>query len=265
MSNGVDNLLAGRAIEELLPQLDSRRGGVLLVGANLPEVAIHVLKNGLFVTVVESDPSRMDAFMGPLKEENVDKSVTWDRRPYSGIEFLSSSYNYIVAWQAPPEGMAMSLFFKKARRELKAGGTLYLRIPVRPNFASEDSMLSRISVRLPAALSRALSTAGRKLLGQMNLDGSVETAEVEEAAARFLNLESVLPLSVVAERLQLLPAPLAALLRIAPKSTLAILNAVDGKLVSWKRTGLLASSNLYRFAKTKEFGRVFKIGWDTEH
>jgi len=239
--------------------MDGRRGSLLLIGAHLPEVAIHVLKRGLIVTVNEPDPQRMEAFLEPLKAESVDKSVSWDRRPYSGVEFLSSSYNFIVAWEGLPTDMPSERFFKKARRELKAGGTLFVRAKVLPDPLRDFDMVSKALEAMPDKAAAHLKRAAVGIRARLCPDGSLNSAEVITTADRFLNLEEVTPLSVVNERLDMLPGPLKQPLKMLPEGLFALLDNVDGRLASSPAGPRLATTVFFRFAKTKEFGRIFMM------
>ena len=109
-----------RVIEKLVAIMDGRRGSLLFLGAHLPEVAVHAMGRGLYVTVVESNEERMKAFLEPLKKAGHDLSVSLERRPYEAIEFVASSYNYVICWDGVPAAFPdPALFFKKVRRELR--------------------------------------------------------------------------------------------------------------------------------------------------
>lgn len=284
-------LVVRRGVDELIPLLDSRRGAVLFVGAELPEVALHVLRLGVFVTVVESDATRVDAFMDPLKTASLDVGVTVDRRPYSEIEFLASSYNAIIAWNGIPPETPVELFFKKTRHDLKAGGALFLRLSLRPDFVGLVPALTPFTQRLPAPLgafaSKALGglsrLAGQKLefgeaprpdresrpaspqlpgtgpahvKGARGELGAMDRASVLEAASRHYNIEKTFPLSVLVERVAL--SPIAGAMDVLPDVVYSLLARVDRRLSSGP-AGRLATSTLFHFTKTKEFGRVFRV------
>lgn len=251
--------IARRAVDNLLPQMDGRRGSLLLIGAHLPEVAIHVLRRGLIVTVNEPDPRRMEAFLEPLKAESVDKSVSWDRRPYSGVEFLSSSYNFIVAWEGLPTDMPMELFFKKSRRELKAGGTLFVRARVFPNPVKDVKLVSRALGAMPDKAADRLKSAAIGLRARICPDGSLDSAVVTAVADRFLNLEDITALSIVNERLDMLPELLRQPLDKLPGILFSLLEKFDSTLSDSPAGSRLATTVLFRLAKTKEFGRIFMV------
>lgn len=226
-----------QAAEALIARMDNRIGHALFIGADLPEVALHLLKKGLTITVVESDATRLDAFLDPLRAEKLDRSVSIDSRPYPSIEFLSSSYNVIVVWGGVPAEMDPSLFFKKVRRELKAGSTLYLKVNLSPPVE-----------RLPDSIAAALS-----------LPEACHLEEVKEAADRFLNLEEFVSLGVFTERLMLLPLALRKLLKTVPLPTLEVARFLDRRVESLAAGQALAASGLLVMAKTKEFGKVFRV------
>lgn len=225
------------AADALIARMDNRIGHALFIGADLPGVALHLLKKGLTITVVESDAARLDAFLDPLRAEKLDRSVSIDSRPYPSIEFLSSSYNVIVAWGGLPAEMDPSLFFKKTRRELKAGSTLYLKLNLEPVLAA-----------LPEGIAAALS-----------LPEACRLEEVKETADRFLNFVEFVSLGVFTERLMLLPLAVRKLLKTVPLPTLEVARFLDRRVDSLAAGQALAASGLLVMAKTKEFGRVFRV------
>jgi len=246
-----------KAVRLLESRLDNRRGSMLFVGAHLPEVAIHVAGNGLFITVVESDPERMEAFMAPLRERGMDHQVSWDRRPYSSIDFLSSSYAYLLAWEGIVPDMELVPFLKKTRRDLKVGGTLLLRLPLLPEPALAWPKAAALAARLPEGLRGPLSRGADRLASTLSPAGALSRGEVLEQSSRIFNLESVETLSVLSGRVANLPTPLAALFSLLPA---AAADALDGRLAAIpKLSASLASSALFFFAKSREFGHVFRV------
>lgn len=264
MSKTLDQLLARRVVDTLVPEFDLKRGSLLLIGAHLPDIALHVMQNGLYVTVVEANVERMNQFLGPLKEAGVDRSVTWDRRPYRSIEFVGSSFNYIVCWEGIPEAMEPALFFKKARRELKAGGAVYLRTPVIPDLVPEGSRRAGLLARMPAKVSDIVLRIVSGLQTRLALPDALDAGSIRETADHFLNLESVVPLSLFAERLEGLSGAVSSALGSLPGEPLKTLFALEGRVTSDGAASRLASSVLFKFAKTKEFGNIFKVTWQTD-
>lgn len=248
-----------QALEWLLPKLDHRMGNVLFVGAHLPEVALHVLKSNLFVTVVENDAARLEEFFKPLREAKLDRGVSVDQRKYETIDFVTSSYNVILVWEGIPDGMVPNLFFKKARRELKAGSMLYLRESMRPELAPESSLLGRLESKLPDHLKGTVGSLARQIESAAAPAGAKEMAELKEAAEQYLALEEIVPLSIFTERLAHLPPGVRKFLRIAPLPTLEVAKFLDSKLLSTKAGHNLASSAILSFSKSLEFGKVFRV------
>jgi len=241
----------------LKQRLDNRRGSMLFVGAHLPEVAIHVAGNGLFVTVVESDPERMEAFLAPLRRQGMDHQVSWDRRPYSSIEFLSSSYAYLLAWDGIAPDMEVVPFLKKTRRDLKVGGTLLLRLPVLPEPSLALPRAAGVLARLPEGIRGPLVGGGRQLAAALSPRGARPRNEVLEQASRIFNLDSVETLSVLSGRAANLPSAHAAAVALVPRSVSA---ALDEKRAAMpKLADALAASALFCFAKSREFGHVFRV------
>jgi hypothetical protein len=247
-----------RVIDKLIGIMDGRRGSLLFVGAELPEIAVHAMGRGLYVTVVESDVQRMEAFLEPLKAAGFDQSVSWDRRPYESIEFLSSSYNYVIRWDGiPPAFSDPALFFKKVRRELKAGGTLFLRTKVRHGPADAFPALKSSFDKLPAGLKEKLTQATATLEATFAKGDIPLVATVQKWADRFLDFEAVDPLSVMGSQLTRLPRDVRGPFQALPPQLFALFTKVDDILSASKSGKLLPATALFTFAKTKEFGRVF--------
>ncbi len=249
-----------RVIEKLVGIMDGRRGSLLFVGAHLPEVAVHAMGRGLFVTVVEADQERMDAFLEPLKAAGHDLSVSWDRRPYESIEFVASSYNYVICWEGIPAAFPdPALFFKKVRRELKAGGTLFLRTKVRQSPADAFPMLHTSWAKLPEAVKSNLTSVAAVVEARLPSTDVPLSATIEKVAERFFNLESVEPLSIMGAQLTRLPREARGPFRILPRRIFSLVTHLDDFLSSSKSGRLFPATALFSFAKTKEFGRVFMI------
>lgn len=252
-----EGIARNRAVRLLEKRLDNRRGSMLFIGACLPEVAMHVAANGLFITVVESDPERMEAFMAPLRAKGVDHQVSWDRRPYSGIEFLSSSYTYLLAWDGIVPDMEVIPFLKKTRRDLKVGGTLLLRLPVLPEPTLALPRAAELLARLPEGIRGPLLRSGRLLSTFLSPGKAISRNQLLEQAARIYNLDSVETLSVLSGRSDNLPGPLAAAISLLPRP---VVDALDEKFSSTpKLADALAASALFCFAKSREFGHVFRV------
>lgn len=257
----LDTAMENWAVEQLLPKLNNRMGNVLFVRACLPEVAIRLVNQGLFVTVVEHDPERLERFMAPIRAEKLDRKVSVDARGYDGIEYQASSYNVVLCWEGVPNGMEPALFFKKVRRELKAGSNLYIRIPLRPVVALPERVLTplrTLAAKLPPKLSQRLDGLLEQMTGKLALPEAVSLAEFQEASAAFLKFEQSIPLSIVAERLRLLPKEQQVMQRMPAGVLQAVLN-LDRKLLASARNAGLASSSLLVFSKSLEFGKVFRV------
>jgi len=84
----VPPLVEHEAVDYLVKKLDHRMGAALFVGASLSEVAMHVARRGLSLTIVEADKARVDRFLAPVREAKLDRTVNVDSRPYEDIEFL---------------------------------------------------------------------------------------------------------------------------------------------------------------------------------
>ena len=248
-----------RALHWLLPQLDNRRGSALFIGADLPEIATQVLGQGMFVTVVETDADRMDAFMAPLREQRIDKSVTWERRPFNHIEFQSSSFTYASAWNGVPDGFEdQSLFFKKIRRELKAGGMLYLKSTVRRNLFEAFPELDKMLGHLPGGVRNQVQKIAETWTGLIPEIAAESQSALETRADRYLDLQEALPLSTINHQLVThLSRDIRGSFSVLPGQLFKLADQLDARLSAMAAAQLFPTTTFFKFSRTKELGRVF--------
>ncbi len=239
--------------------LDSRMGNALFVGAELPDVAAELVSRGIPVMVVETDAHKLEQFMGECRRLGIDKRVSIDLRPYATIAFEMSSYNAILAWEGIPKGMKAPDFFKKAKRELKAGCKLYLRETVRP---PEPKLLGKL-LRQPLAaglFAKAKEVAGRLPLKDL-ADRLAVRALWDLPTFEYLKTEGGRHLKVERVEWGSFMAPLLAKVEAGPLSALVsplveFGNRFDGQL----RREALSPEVLIEASKTLDLGRVFLTG-----
>ena len=247
-----------RAQKRILSELDNRMGNVLFIGARVPDIAAHLASRGLFVTVVESDPTRLQAFLEHMKSAGLEQSMSVDLRPYPSISFEGSSYNVVVAWEGTPDGMLPDEFFKKVRRELKAGSNLYLRTALRPALPSSQGLLRKVASRLPERVVSAGEGVSERILSMLIDPDAPDRSALVEAADRFLVVENIEVLSV-------LPPPVARLAGVASglghfaAGVPMVIDLLDARLVGLGAVASLATSALLRCSKSREFGRIFRV------
>jgi hypothetical protein len=234
--------------------IDNRIGNVLFLGARFPDIAAEMLERGISVMVVDAEMSRVEAFqaeVGSAVESS--RRLGFDLRPYESIQFEASSFNFILAWDGVPAGMDAAAFYKKARRELKAGSNLYLRVPVRP--ASPLGLAPRLAegpaTRLLPAVERVERLVGDVLYPRDGL--AIE--ELREALGRWLKIEEVVPAGPLLGRLTRLTPGLAAA-AIPVTGVSRVLGRLDQRL----RSERWATEVLIRASKTLDMGKVFLTG-----
>ena len=243
----LDSHLDCLASQRLLDRLDNRMGHALFVGVWLPEVALDLANKGLTITLVESQKEAIDRFLAVFSAHRMDNSVSVDSRPYSLIEFQGSSYNAMLFRDSVPEGMPPALFFKKVRRELKAGSNLYLNAKLRPD----------VQEVLPDRL-RSYVALGRAKLRAMGVlaEPSLPTeGELREAADTYLGFLENIPLTVALAPIARFPW----LESRIPDRLLRELAHLDSAVSSHGSLRHLASHSLLVFSKNKDFGRVFRV------
>lgn len=235
--------------KKLFKRIDNRIGNSLFIGAALPELAAELVSRGIPVMLVESDTRLLEGFLQRCRELGVDKKVSVDPRPYPDIAFEASSYNVVLAWKGIPAGMPPAAFFKKVRRELKAGSRLFLRTRVRP---ARPEFVARV---LPASIAQRLDGAEKALLatplGRLLDAPSLE--ELKRAGAGMLKFEKVEvsgPVSRLAETLTgLASTPL-------PEAIEGLLSRTDETLGQ----RLMPVDVLIEASKTLDMGKVFLTG-----
>ncbi|MFH1530906.1 MAG: hypothetical protein ABIK09_09265 [Pseudomonadota bacterium] len=241
-------------VRALFDWIDNRIGNVLFLGARFPELAADMLGRGISVMVVDPDIRRMERFQVETRAAvGTNRRLGFDPRPYESIQFEASSYNFALAWEGIPEGMDVSSFGKKIRRELKAGSNLYLRVPVRSSapLGLAPRLAGGPAARLLPAVERIERIAGDALFPR----GAVTLAALQEDLGRFLKVEEVVPAGPLLARLNRLAPGLAD----APLPLPALARAL-GNLDQRLRGARWATDVLLRASKTLDMGKVFLTG-----
>jgi len=239
--------------DALLGWIDNRIGNVLFLGARFPDLAAQMLHRGISVMVVDPDAARVERFQAETRAAlGTSRRLGFDPRPYASIHFEGSSYNFALAWDGVPDGMDVSEFGKKMRRELKAGSNLYLRVPVRP--AAPLGLAPRLTG--PAARLRPAAERAEGMVGDLAWPrGAQNLAALREDLGRWLKVEEVVPAGPLLARLARLAPALADTSLPFPGLT-GLMRKLDQRL----RTERLAPEVLIRASKTLDMGRVFLTG-----
>jgi len=238
----------------LVNWIDNRIGNVLFLGARFPSLAAEMLERGISVMVVDPDIHRMESFQKETRAlAGTNRRLGFDPRPYESIRFEASSYNFALAWEGIPDGMDVSSFGKKIRRELKAGSNLYLRVPVRPT--SPLGLAQHFAAGPAARLLPAVERVERMASDALFPRGAVALAALQEDLGHWLKVEEVVSAGPLLARLNRLapgladaPLPLPGLARI--------LGRLDQRLSGSRWT----TDVLVRASKTLDMGKVFLTG-----
>ena len=240
--------------EALLGWIDNRIGNVLFLGARFPDIAADMLTRGISVMVVDPDTKRMGRFQEETRAVvGTNRRLGFDPRPYASIHFEASSYNFALAWEGLPDGMDVSGFGKKIRRELKAGSNLYLRLPVRPvaPLGLAPRLAGGPAARLLPAAERLERLAGDVFFSR----GAPDLEALREDLGRWLKVEEVVPAGPLLTRLGRL-APGLAEAPLPVSGVTRILGSLDQRL----RRERWATEVLVRASKTLDMGKVFLTG-----
>ena len=259
--------LAGRPLEDALRGwIDNRIGNALFLGARFPDLAATLLERGISVMLVETDLDAVARFRDDVKARGDARRLNVDPRPYAGIQFEASSYNLVLAWDGLPAGLTLAEFGKKLRRELKAGSSLFLRIPIRPRLSARPGLLDREPLRrlrplagrlepLTARVRPAAIRAGQKLRALLSTEDATDLDVLRQDLSRFLKIEEeVFEGPILSRVARALPSVAA---RPVPGDGLATqLGALDRRLAGEAWSGRV----LIRASKTLDMGHVFLTG-----
>ncbi len=223
--------------------IDNRIGNALILGVALAEIAAELTSRGITVTVQEKDIQAYKKLHAYVTENGDGKLVSLEPREYGAVNFESSSFNLILAWDGLPPGISVQDFFKKAKRELKAGSMLYLRTEFKNKpIGKHGKFLGRLPYS--TRLSQAADLIDNGLTDLVYGKDKPELLELEESLQKYLKLEDEIFSSPLLEKLS---APIGQLGTLLPTGAEAT-----------KRH--LANEVLLRASKTLDMGRVFLKG-----
>jgi len=148
--------LEGRTIKDLLEWSEEGVRRVLVVGLeDRGHIALSMATSGKFVTVVEPDESLLSRVSERAGEVNCSGRMNFYPTDYMKKAFSSSGFDMVVFFSTLSSYNHPVVVVKKATRELRAGGKVFVRMRVRPSLG----LVSAAGERLPA-VRRFLDRAG---------------------------------------------------------------------------------------------------------
>lgn len=250
--------LEGRTIADVLAWARDGARRALVVGLeDKGRIAIELLKANVFVTVVESDETRIAALQALADEAKCGIRLNAYASDYMKREFASGGFDLAIFFASLGRYNEPVVILKKAARELRAGGRIFVRILVRPPTGAISKALSRI----PGAdkvLPGAAGFLGR-LPGVSTLLALPDAADLVAEAGEVFKVERVERYHVLAPLVGWLsasqPGPVGRLAgRILPLALRA-----DDAVLKTRALAPFATYLAFYGAKELQLGKTFRL------
>lgn len=248
-SAAVRDQMDGRLEQRLVGWAGGEGQRILVIGGHWPRLVSDLASSGAWVGVVEPDQELRRAVSEVLGATGNLARVTLHDTDYKDRSFDVSAFNAIVAWDVLHTYTEVNPLLKKMVRELKAGGKVFVRSPVRTPVRGRDG---RKALRSVLAL---LPRTDRNVVAEdtflMPDVGALDADELVAAVESLLVVHDGERAHVVAPDVADLVAS-----GSAPALALKVAMRLDRRLLSRKEA---AGCTLALFAaKEKQLGRVFK-------
>ncbi|HOU54767.1 MAG TPA: methyltransferase domain-containing protein [Myxococcota bacterium] len=222
------------------------------------EAALDLLRNGRFVTAVDPDGGAVESLQQRAREARCDLRLHAIACDYMKREFQAGGFDAAFFPAVLGRYNEPLVVLRKAARELRVGGRIAFRIPVRPSadrvrqvlarWPAMDRLVSRIAEgvrRVPAIQAWTEIPGHRDLLAQVG-----EVFRVEAVTPMHLLAPLAGTLAVAG------PDPLASLAR----RTVPWLDRLDRVAVSRAFLQGMAAVLLVHGSKELQLGRTFQVG-----
>ncbi len=123
----------------------------LLVGASWPRLAVDMAERDMWVTVVDHDGDSLKNISNAAGDAGVLTKVTVSCSDYVQRSFEPSAFNLIVIWDTLNFYPEVEPIIRKATRELKTGGLLFVRCWVK---GRAEGLLSKLKKTVKGAVDR---------------------------------------------------------------------------------------------------------------
>lgn len=255
---GLRGLLEGPEWARTMAFLQDGTRRVLVAGLQEDgEAALELLRAGKFVTVVDPDEGAVASLQQRAREAHCDLRLHAIACDYMKREFQAGGFDGAFFPAVLGRYNEPLVVLRKAARELRVGGRIAFRIPVRPSMEGLQRLLGRWSV-----LERAASRIGEDLLRVPAVRSLTEIPGHQELLAQVgevFRVESVTTMHLL--------APLAGSLAVAgpdPLATMARrvvpwLDRVDRAVVSREPFRQWVGTLLVHGSKELQLGRTFQV------
>ena len=224
----------------------------LIIGGCWPRLATDLANAGMFVTVIEPDPERTRLISEEVSRAGQLSRVNVHTDDYKNRTFESAGFHLVVAWDSLQQYTELGPMLRKVHREMKTGGRLVLRVPVKREKARTETTAVRRRLRLFLAMMHG-SRVSASDAWLLPATGAVCRKELQGEIEELLVLEDFVPHHAV------LPdwADLAGAGVPLASSFYTRARALDDRM-------LQRSPGVCRFVaafarKERELGRVFRI------
>ena len=273
--------------EEILGELGKLRGRVLVVGADWPELALELARRDRFVTLLDPRRERLAVPRDAALTEGLTPRLTLDARTYAEVDFEAASFEAIVLYDPFAYLGAPGPLFNKCRREMRAGGELFVRAAVSSGAPYPDTPpqggITATAVEVPApgegtlralalrdrvrdgvyrllATTRLLNDAARARLDEDAPGRRVpDWATLEAALSEHFVLTRIAALHLASWELAELGCALRAPLGRAATGLVDLALRLDERLLEHPVARALAPVVLLQATKQRELGRVFLL------
>ncbi len=250
--------LEGETLADVLTWAKDGARRALVVGLeDKGRIALDLLKANVFVTVVEPDAERLAALQALADEAKCGIRLNGYASDYMKREFASGGFDLAIFFSALGRYNEPVILLKKAARELRAGGRIFVRIRVRP----PTGAMTKALLRIPGA-DKVLPKASDLLA---RLPGAASLLALPDADALVAEAGDVFKVERV-ERYHVLgplvgwlsAAQPGAIGRMAAKALPLVLKA-DAAMLKSAALRPLASYLAFYGAKELQLGKTFRL------
>lgn len=234
--------------------LDTRR--VCLAGRGVSALALRYAEAGSFVSVVSDDSQECAALESTIATRGLrDRATIWDK-PYMAHNFEMSGIDALAVYDGIQSGDQVLPFFKKVRREIRAGGTIFAVQRTDPDLLGVlPERVTEVVANLSGLL-RQIAWFDR----HWPLYRGISRAAMEKAVNKFITVERFEPRHITVPHLL-------ALLSLLPEVVAATVGRRLVRLVTQLEDKLLYEDEIRLFARTvliagrmeTQMGRTFNI------
>jgi SAM-dependent methyltransferase len=254
----VTEALEGPLLAELLTWAKDGTRRALVVGLeDHGRIALELLKAKVFVTVVEPDARRIALLQAAADQAKCGIALNAYASDYMKREFASGGFDLAIFFSAMGRYSEPVVILKKAARELRAGGRIFVRMRVRP----PTGAMSRALLRIPgvAKVYPKASELAVRLPGVATLLALPDADVLIEEAGEVFKVERTERYHVLAPIVAWLAAVKGGALGRAAARALPLALKADAAILRSGAMRPLASYLVFYGAKELQLGKTFRL------